>query len=94
MHRSKQDWLGLIQEFEASGLSQTNFCNVKGLDAKYFSLKRSRLLPSAAKVGKFVKVSPPVIVTGTTTLQFGQVRINFSQDTPLQVIAGLARELA
>lgn len=93
MRKSKQDWVNLIQEFEGSDLNQTEFCKAQGLNPKYFSLKRSRLL-QPNKTSGFVKVSPQSITTMRATLECGQVRIHFGQDTPLQIIANLARELA
>ena len=93
MRRSKQDWLDLIQEFEASDLNQTNFCKTKGINPAYFSLKRTRLLPSTKGSG-FVKIKPQSSAAISATLECGQVRIHFSPDTPLRIIADLARELA
>tara|TARA_B100000446_G_scaffold137525_1_gene129911 strand:- start:10108 stop:10383 length:276 start_codon:yes stop_codon:yes gene_type:complete len=91
MRRSKQDWLNLIQEFEISGLNQTEFCKSQGINPKYFSLKRSRLLPSG---NEFVKIKPKLAAPVGTILEHGQVRIHFGQNTPLQQIVDLARELA
>ena len=41
--RSKAQWQSLIQEFEHSGLTQTQFCAQQGVNAKYFSLRREKL---------------------------------------------------
>ena len=41
--RTRPEWLNLIQEYQASGLSQAEFCRRKGLDSKYFSKRRSGL---------------------------------------------------
>lgn len=62
MRKSKQDWVNLIQEFEGSDLKQTEFCKAQGLNPKYFSLKRSRLL-QPNKTSGFVKVSPQSVTT-------------------------------
>jgi len=40
---NRQQWQLLIAEFEASGLSQADFCRLHRLNAKYFSLRRSKL---------------------------------------------------
>ena len=93
MRRSKQDWLDLFQEFETSDLNQKNFCQTKGINPAYFSLKRTRLLPSSKGSG-FVKINPQPSAAMSATLECGQVRIHFSPDTPLRIIADLARELA
>lgn len=93
MCKSKQEWINVIQEFESSGYNQTQFCKAQGLNPKYFSLKLSRLL-QPDKTNGFVKVSPQPITTMGAILEHSQVRIHFSQDTPLQVITNLVREPA
>ncbi len=48
--RSKQDWQELIEEQASSDLTAAAFCRKKGINAKYFSLRKSQLakqLPSA-----------------------------------------------
>lgn len=42
-HRRREEWLTLIADYEQSGQTQTAFCAERGLNAKYFSLKRSHL---------------------------------------------------
>ncbi len=42
----KYDWPKLIEAFNQSGLTQTQFCEENNLNPKYFSLKRSKLLSS------------------------------------------------
>jgi len=42
-YRTKSDWLALINEYEQSGLTQAEFCAQRGLNAKYFSLRRMKL---------------------------------------------------
>ena len=44
--RSKEQWLELIEEQSHSGLTATAFCNERGINPKYFSLKKSKLKTS------------------------------------------------
>ncbi|WP_428244236.1 hypothetical protein [Gynuella sp.] len=41
--RTKTQWLTVIREFENNGLTQAEFCTHRGIDLKYFSLRRIRL---------------------------------------------------
>lgn len=54
MKRSKSEWLRLIEEFEQSGLSAAAFCRERGVNAKYFSLRKKQLKPAA----RFVEAKP------------------------------------
>ncbi len=47
--RSKAKWLALFAEQESSGLNYTEFCKPKGINPKYFSLKRIQLKSVASK---------------------------------------------
>jgi len=56
--RTQQQWLALIEEQKLSGLTQTKFCEEKGINPKYFSLRRSQL-----KTGRrLVATKPPAFV--------------------------------
>jgi len=48
IRRTQAEWLNLIQEYEDSGLPQTEFCQNKGLDPKYFSKRKAALKKAAA----------------------------------------------
>ena len=52
--RTQQQWQALIEEQKLSGLTQTKFCEEKGINAKYFSLRRSQL-----KIGRRLVASKP-----------------------------------
>jgi len=41
--RTKSDWQALFTEHEQSGLTATAFCLERGLNPKYFSLRRKQL---------------------------------------------------
>lgn len=64
--RTTADWLVLIEEYEQSGLTQTQFCDEKGLNFKYFSLRRSRLKKQTGpdtSNSDFIRVMPSGIDT-------------------------------
>ena len=50
----KSNWPVLLEEFENSGLTQTQFCKNKDINPRYFSLRRSKHLageqPAFSKV--------------------------------------------
>jgi hypothetical protein len=74
----------LIAEFEKSGLSQAAFCRQHSLNAKYFSLKRSKLLNSnSSNTPQFVRVdnlSQPSPKSPLIHLHFGSVEYNEYKD--------------
>ena len=61
MKRSEAEWLALFTEQEQSGLSQSAFCKAKGLDSKYFNLRKRMLMkkPDATQSqSAFVSLEP------------------------------------
>ncbi len=56
--RQKYDWPVLLQEFTDSGLTQAQFCAERHINAKYFSLRRVKLLKEKQPAFVRVKVSP------------------------------------
>ena len=44
--RSKVQWHALIEAYERSGMTGVAFCREHGINSKYFSLRRRRLLDS------------------------------------------------
>lgn len=59
--RSSQDWQTLITEQTASGLSAAAFCRTHGLNAKYFSLRKTQLTKQAAPAFIPVQLSAPTL---------------------------------
>lgn len=68
----QSEWLALIQEFEQSGLSQTAFCAKRDLNAKYFSLRRTKLLATRQSSAFMAAAFPQ---SGTATLHYGKVSL-------------------
>jgi hypothetical protein len=57
--RNKQDWQVLVTKQAASGLSAAAFCRSHGLNAKYFSLRKTQLSKQAAPAFVPVQLSAP-----------------------------------
>ena len=90
-HRRREDWLTLIADYEQSGQTQTAFCAERGLNAKYFSLKRSQLTQEG-KAPTETK-SPFVRVSATShagiKLRIGTVCLELPADYSLDMLTRL-----
>ncbi|WP_049721475.1 IS66 family insertion sequence element accessory protein TnpA [Gilvimarinus polysaccharolyticus] len=92
-HRSQSDWLTLIEEFEQSGLTQAKFCAERGLNAKYFSLRRTKLKarPEPSRFSRTVLAEPKP--SGEATIHYGSVAVKLPAgdvDTIAQLVKALA----
>lgn len=56
--KQKYDWSVLLQEFTDSGLTQARFCVECHINAKYFSLRRAKLLKEKQPAFVRAKISP------------------------------------
>lgn len=91
--RSKAQWQSLIQKFEHSGLTQSQFCAQQGLNANYFSLRRTKLKAEAAD-GPFSEAVPSRYRTGgSASIQYGNISIRLAAASAQQ-IADLVKALA
>ena len=72
--RSRSQWQSLLREQQASGLSQTSFCQSHGINPNYFSTIKKRL----SKPDGFVQavVSPGTLVTATIRYGDQHVQLN------------------
>jgi hypothetical protein len=87
---SKYNWPKLLQEFNASGLTQTQFCESRNLNPKYFSLKRSEMLRAGTLA--FEKETVEKIasqVAAGPTIQIGRCQIHCPAAMPTQSIVSL-----
>ena len=93
---SREQWQSLITQYESSGLTQTAFCKQHNLNPKYFSLKRSKLLPNTSKASAFIQATPVVSSQPTSEieLQVGAVKIKLSTSMPSAYLVDLIRALA
>ena len=92
-YRTQSDWLALIEEFEQSGLTQTKFCPERGLNAKYFSLRRMKLKAQPEPGGFSRVVIGEPQVTDQVTLHYGAVTVKLPS-SDAQTIAQLVKALA
>ena len=92
-HRTKSDWLALIDEFEQSGLTQAEFCAQRELNAKYFSLRRMRLKAQPESTGFTQAVVNKPQATEQVTLHYGAVTVKLT-GSDAQTIAQLVKALA
>ena len=94
MKNRKYNWPELLQAFEDSGLTQTQFCNEQNINPKYFSLKRSKMM--MGKTNNFVQVevekSQPSSLN--LTIQVGRCKIlcpeSMSQESFIALVDRLA----
>jgi hypothetical protein len=96
-YKTKQEWQSLIVEFEKSGLTQAAFCRQYSLNAKYFSLKRSKLLNSSlSTASQFVRVdnaSQPSLKSPLIHLHFGSAKLLIDSHIAPSYLAQLIRAL-
>lgn len=74
-HHTRTEWLALIEEFEQSGLSQVKFCADRGLNARYFSLRRKKL-KAGKQSGAFVQAKPASAEVAEVVLRYGSVTLH------------------
>lgn len=55
VRRNESQWRELFTEHESSGLSAAQFCRLRGIDPKYFSLRKQQL---KAVSSKFIEMKP------------------------------------
>ncbi|MDH5232882.1 MAG: hypothetical protein OEY38_22740 [Gammaproteobacteria bacterium] len=95
-HRRREEWLSLIADYEQSGQTQTAFCGERGLNPKYFSLKRGQLTqevtsPSDSSAG-FVRVT--TASHAGMKLRIGAVCLEMPADFSLDTLSRLMLTLA
>ncbi|WP_413282882.1 IS66 family insertion sequence element accessory protein TnpA [Vibrio sp. MA40-2] len=97
--RSDQEWLGLLQQYESSALTQKEFCRQNKLAlSTFFTKRRSLQLTGESHQSSFVRAE---VVEQTTryqvaqpelanmTLSFNDVELSVPQGTPTQYLAKL-----
>lgn len=89
--KTPADWQQIIEEQMASGKTATEFCYERGLNPKYFSLRKTRLQnEQSAFVKTVVKPRSPAGIT----LQKSDVTITLPANTSPHWLAQLLHELA
>lgn len=91
----KYNWPVLLEEFENSGLTQTQFCKDKNINPRYFSVRRSKHL--AAKRPGFAKVALATASSNPTTgitIEVGRCKIQCPPSLSVHALAALIHSLA
>jgi len=91
--RTKAQWLSLINEFEQSGLTQTEFCAQRGLNAKYFSLRRMKLKAQPESSGFIQAVAGDPRAGSQVTIHYGAVTVKMPAGN-VHAIAQLVKAMA
>lgn len=100
VRRTAQQWEQLIQEQAKSGQTATAFCAARGIDSKYFSLRKSKLCPKPSKksraASKFIAIKAPSVdrITEAFLLTMGSVTLKIPSATSPQWMAQLMRGLS
>ncbi len=94
MPNKKHNWPQLFADYEQSGLSQTEFCQQRELNPKYFSLKLSKCKASKTSAFTKVAVQPEVDHVAGLVLQIGHCKILCPPTMPIPSFVTLLKELA
>jgi len=92
IRRTPTEWQRLIEEQAQSQLTATEFCKTKGIDPKYFSLRKSQLKNQAAE-SPFIEVQAPAATISELSLTWADAEINLPADTSPIWLAQFMREL-
>ena len=80
IRRTRNEWLALIEEHQHSNLTATEFCKSKGIDPKYFSLKKAKLQSSKLS-SPFIEALTPLVVGPELSLSWAGADIHLPADT-------------
>ena len=95
IRRTRNEWLQIIEDQNNSHLTATEFCKNKGIDPKYFSLKKAKLkeLKEVKPITPFVKAHAPITTHTELSLSWAGADIHLPADTSPIWLAQLIREL-
>ena len=94
MPNKKYNWPELIEAFNGSGLTQTEFCKQRDINPKYFNQKLSKSKISVARPFVKAKVSPPTSVPTSIVVDVGACRVHIPTILPPQYLADLLKALS
>jgi len=96
IRRTPAEWKALIQEQQASGLNQAQFCQKRNICPRYFSLRKKRLTTNDKAPTGFVKVervtAPRQIPA--LTLRCGPIELVFHQPVAPDFLQALIKSLS
>lgn len=90
----KYNWPALLEEFENSGLTQTQFCKNKDINPRYFSLRRSKHLASGQSGFTKVELETTSNNPAGIIIEVGRCKILCPPSLSAQALATLVHSLA
>ena len=75
IRRSKTEWLNLIDEHAASGLSAAEFCRRNDLNPKYFSFRRRELSQTAPA---FIELTPKAAPQNKVVVRVTEITVSLA----------------
>ena len=93
-NRRSYNWPELIEQFEQSGLSQTQFCKQHDLNLKYFNLKLSKFRSKEPSTFVKARVEPEASSPQGLILQVGSCKIHCPKVMSVQSVVSLVKALA
>ncbi len=96
IRRTPAEWKALIQEQQASGLNQAQFCLKRNICPRYFSLRKKQLITKDKAPAGFVKVERVAAPrqTPALTLRCGPVELVFHQPVAPDYLQALIKSLS
>jgi hypothetical protein len=90
--RTKGEWQSLIVEHQKSGLTAAAFCRSKGLNAKYFSLRKKQF--SEPDTPAFVSVQVSDATAGAISVDWKNTHITLPVTLPSLWVANFIKQLS
>jgi hypothetical protein len=91
--RTKAQWQALIEEHAQSGLTAVDFCKQRGINHKYFSLRKQSLLKTEPKSEGFT-VARMTSSASAIEVKAGHVVIHIPASQPAAWLADFVKALA
>lgn len=91
--RTKAQWRALIEEHSQSGLTAVEFCRQRGINDKYFSLRKQSLIKAEPKSESFA-VARITASVSTIEVKTGYATISLPASHPATWLADFVKALA
>ena len=89
---TQTQWCELIAEQAQSQLTATAFCKARGINPKYFSLRKGQLT-KAAPSSTFVRVQTPPPATHIIEIATGAATLRIPSGVPTQWLADMIKAI-
>lgn len=90
--RTKAQWQALIEEHAQSGLTAVEFCRQRGINDRYFSLRKQSLLKAEPKSENFA-VARITASTSNIEVKTGHATISLPASQPAAWLADFVKAL-